>query len=304
MRISSNGLFDASVSRLNDLQSKLDKIAQQVSSGRKLANPSEDPVAAGRTLELNQSQAINQQYTRNREFAKNALGVVDGTLTGISDTLQSINEQVIAAGSATVSANDRATIANILKGHRDQLLSLANTTDGAGNYLLSGTKTDTPAFEDNAGVIGDYQGDSTQSAIQVDNARTLVTSVTADSLFGAHANVSLFTGLDTLITALNNPTTTATDLQTALNTFSGQVSTSFDNVTNAQMSVGTRLQQIEEMDKSGASREAQFTESLSALQDLDYNKALSDLSRQQLVLQAAQQTFAKLSDMSLFNFLK
>lgn len=303
MRISSNGLFDTSVSRLNDLQSKLDKIAQQVSSGRKLANPSEDPVAAGRTLELNQSQAINQQYTRNREFAKNTLGVVDGTLTGISDTLQSINEQVVAAGSGAISVNDRLTIATILKGHRDQLLSLANTTDGAGNYLLSGTKSDKPAFvESNSGVISIYQGDTTQSAIQVDNARTLAASVTADSLFGADA--AFFTGLDSLMIALNEPTTTATDLQTALNTFSGQFSTSFDNVTNAQMSVGIRMQRIDEMDKSGASREAQFTESLSALQDLDYNKALSDLSRQQLVLQAAQQTFAKLSDMSLFNFLK
>ena len=302
MRISSNGFFDASVSRLNDLQAKLDKITQQVGSGKKLLNPSDDPLVASRTLELNQSQAINQQYTRNREFAKNTLGIVDGTLTGINDTLQSINEQVIAAGSATVSANDRAAIANILKGHRDQLLSLANTTDSAGNYLLTGTKTDHPAFTDNSGVISNYQGDATQASIQVDNSRTLAASVTADSLFGADA--AFFTGLDAVITSLNDPATSTTDLQALLNTFSGQFSTSFDHVTSAQVSVGIRLQQLDEMDKSGTSRDAQFTQSLSALQDLDYNKALSDLSRQQLVLQAAQKTFAQLSDMSLFNFLK
>ena len=146
MRISTNSFFDLNSKRLSDVQSQMDKIAQQVSSGRKILTPADDPVGAGQALEVQQSQSINAQYAKNRSALQNTLAIVDGTLSSITDTLQSIHEQVISAGNGSYSATELAGIATALQGQRDQLLLLANTSDGAGHYLFAGNQTNTRPF--------------------------------------------------------------------------------------------------------------------------------------------------------------
>ena len=303
MRVSSNGMFDSNINRLNELQAKLEKISQQVSSGRKLTSPSDDPSASGRVLDITQAQAINQQYTNTRLYAKNSLSSVDGTLSNLTASLQSIHENVLAASNYALSSNDRLAYANVLQGERDNLLSLVNSTDSSGRYLLSGTKTNAPAFaKDSSGnLIYQYQGDIQQSLVQVDSGRTMATSVTADSLFGSSGE--FFNKLDAAIQQLNDPQSSADTVATSMKGLNEAFSTTLQNMINAQSSVGIRLQQLDEMDKSGESRDLQYSDALSSLQDLDYNKALSDLTRQQTILQAAQKTFAQLGNLSVFNYI-
>ena len=301
MRISTNSLFEGAAARLTDLQSKVDQIAQQVSSGRKLFTPSDDPIASAQALLLEQSSAVNSQYAKNRSSLENTLGIVDGTLSSVSETLQSINEQVVSAGNGSYSDTELSAIATALMGQRDQLISLANATDGAGHYLFSGNQTLTLPFTKNPDGSVTYHGDSSQSKVQVDTSRQMDTGVSGSTLFPGGGDI--FNKLQNAITKLQTPNLSMADRNAALTDLGNSFSTTLKNVSNASGSVGIRLKELDSLNTLGGGRDLQYAQTLSNLQDLDYNKALSDLTRQQMALQAAQKTFTQTSSLSLFNYM-
>lgn len=117
---------------------------------------------------------------------------------------------------------------------------------------------------------------------------------------------SMFTTMDKLIAALEAPATT--DAQRKQLTYdlgvAGQnIDNALNNVLSVRASVGSRLQELDTLDDAGSARDLQYAEQLSDIQDVDYVKAVSDLTQKQMQLQAAQQSFVKVSGLSLFNFL-
>jgi len=301
MRVSTNSIFDGNASRMSDLQGKLDKVSQQVSSGRRILTPSDDPVGAAQALEVQQSSAINTQYGKNRVYVQNTLGVVDGTLSNISDTLQNIHEQVIGAGSGVLSDTERSFYASALKGQFDQLIGLANTHDGNGHYLFAGTQNSVPPFAQNVDGSVSYKGNTEDQLVQVDTSRNMSMTVNGQSLFpGNSSGETIFATLKQAIDALQTP---GSDVTQALTKLGQSFEGTLKNVGISQAAVGIRQQEIDSLNNLGSDKDLQYSQTLSNLQDLDYNKSLSDLSRQQLILQATQKTFAQTSQLSLFNYI-
>lgn len=312
MRISTSTIFDGGSARLTNLQAKMDRIAQQVSTGRRILNPSDDAVGAARALETEQAAAINDQFTKNRLSVKNTLGIVEGTMGSMVDTLQSIHEQVINAGNAVLSDADRQYIATTLQGQLDQLVSLANSTDGAGHYVFAGNQTDTAPFLQETVTTGtvtttpiNYKGDSGQRMVQVDTSRQMPTNFSGTNMFPKDGTDTkdIFQHLQDTIAKLKTPGLTSADRQTQLKKMGQSFETTLNAVSDQRSALGIHLQQLDSIDSVGADRANQYAQTLSDLQDLDYNQALSDLSRQQLALQAAQKSFQQTSSLSLFNYI-
>lgn len=110
----------------------------------------------------------------------------------------------------------------------------------------------------------------------------------------------MFATLNDLITLLQTPgMPAATDLETAKT----DIDLALDNILTVRASAGSRLQELEALDYAGEDRNIQYSQVLSELQDLDYNEALTKLSQQQTILEAAQRSFVTISNLSLFNFL-
>ncbi len=305
MRISTSSIFDRAGARLSDLQAQLNRTGQQIAAGTRVLTPADDPVAAARALEVQQSSSINDQLSKNRLSVKNFLGAMDGSLSSTVDTLQSMKEQVIAAGNGTYSDSDRTAIANVLQGQLEQLVSLANSSDGAGHYLFSGLQTGTApyALAPTTGSIT-YQGDALQQSVQVDNSRSMSITQAGQSLFPADQNgKTLFDHMRAAITDLQTPQLTSVTHAAQLALTGGSLDQALTSVSTMQSTVGTQLQQIDSLDSVAGDRKVQYAQTLSDLQALDYNKALSDLSLQQMALQAAQKSFQQISQLSLFNYL-
>lgn len=305
MRISTQTLFDSGAARIGDLQSSLYKTQQQVATGRRILTPSDDPVAAARALEVTQSQSLNAQYGTNRGYAKDSLAMVDGTLASVTELLQNVKTTAISAGNGTLDDSARAAIATALQSDLDQLVGLANTRDGQNNYLFSGFQTATPPFvQTTAPSTGQttvtYQGDLGQRLIQVDSSRQMSASVPGEKVFQGGGQ-DMFKTLSDLITQLNTPGTTG--LSAALATADNNLVLALDNVSSVRASVGSRMQELDALDSAGADRNLQYSQTLSNLQDLDYAKALTDLSKQQATLEAAQKSFVQVSGLSLFKLL-
>jgi len=302
MRISTSSLFDNAGSRLSDLQARAGQTVAQISAGTKMMSPADDPVAAARALAVQQSASTNDQYSKNRVNLSNVQGVIDGTLSSLVDTLQSIQSQVVGAGNGVLSDSDRSAIASTLQGQYDQLLALANTTDGAGHYLFSGLQTSTPPYAANASGSVNYNGDANTQMVQVDTSRTMAITTPGSTLFPGGNAGNVFANLQAAIADLKIPGSTQSHIS-ALNLVGQSLSDTLSSIYTVQSRVGTNMAEIDKINALGQDKQLQYAQTLKDLQDLDYNKALSDLSRQQTVLTAAQKSFQQISQLSLFNYI-
>lgn len=299
MRISTQTLFDSGAARIGDLQSSLYKTQQQLATGRRVLTPSDDPIAAARALEVTQSQSLNTQYGTNRGYAKDSLAMVDSTLSSVTELLQNVKTTAISAGNGSLGDGERASIATALQSSLDQLVGLSNTRDGQGNYLFSGFQTNTPAFAQTATGV-QYQGDQGQRLIQVDSSRQMAVSSQGQAVFQGGGQ-DMFKTLSDLITQLNTPGTAG--LSAALATADNKLVLALNNVSSVRASVGSRLQELDALDSAGSDKNLQYSQNLSNLQDLDYTQALTELSKQQMTLEAAQKSFVQTSGLSLFKLL-
>ena len=304
MRISTQLLFESGAARIGDLQSSLLRTQQQIASGRRILTPSDDPVGATRALEITQAQSINTQYGVNRQNAKSTLSEVEATLSSVTELLQDVRTTTIAAGNGILGDTERGFMATELNARLDQLLGLANSRDAMGNYLFSGFQTDTPAFVKSA-TGATYQGDAGQRMAQVDATRQMAVTTPGSTVFQGGGQ-DMFQTLNDLITLLQTPVVTPADkanLAAGLATAKSDIDLALDNVLTVRAAGGSRLQELDSLDYAGEDRNLQYSQVLSELQDLDYTKAVTQLSQQQITLEAAQQSFVKTSSLSLFNFI-
>ena len=413
MRISSNTLFDNNVAAMGQQQVRLLQTQQQVSTGRRILTASDDPVAAARALDVSQSDAMNTQYAANRSMARHTLSLAESTLQNVTSLIQDVQTATVNAGNGTLNNSDRQTIATDLSGRLQELIGLANSTDGVGNYLFAGFQSRTQPFDTAAGAL--YYGDDGQRLVQVSATRQMAASDSGADVFmrikngngtfvtqaaatnsgsgivsqGARANPpptaaqvgnsytltfsiagpvttytitgtdstgaalptvgqpaalpaavpyvsgqaisfngiqfdiqgapangdqftvtpsaneSLFKTMSDLITALNTPVVSggSAQLTNSLNRGLNNLGNALNNILTIRSSLGLRLNEIDALQSAGDDLSLQFKQTLSQLQEVDYNKALSDLTMQQTSLQAAQKSFAKISDLSLFNYL-
>lgn len=299
MRISSSSIYDAGVNSLNEQLAKLVKTQQQIAAGRRVLAPEDDPIAAALAVEEEKSLGVVKQYVDNISRARSTLSLEEVVLTSTSRVMQDARQLVVNAGNPTLSSANRAALATALRSYYDELLSQANSKDGQGGYLFAGFKSSTQPFTQTTGA-GVYAGDQGQLKLQVNASRQLAISDSGQALFNPGVSGSdIFATFETFITALNSGTITASDLNTALT----QIDTAANNVIRVRASVGTRLNELDAIEGTNLDSALQHETSLSILRDLDYTRAITDLTRYKTTLEAAQKSFVMVQGLSLFNYL-
>ncbi len=183
MRISTVTMFEQSTASLNRQQSDFLKVSQQIASGRRVVNPSDDPQAASRAVGVDQSKAITEQYAASRISARNSLAQTESILNSIKDGIISAKNLLIQASSDTLSDVDRESIASELKGIYETLIGQANATDGNGRYIFGGYKDNAPPFVKSADGSVEYVGDSNGREQRVDASRLMPVTETGVTVF-------------------------------------------------------------------------------------------------------------------------
>ncbi|RQS56701.1 flagellar hook-associated protein FlgL [Burkholderia sp. Bp8986] len=173
MRISTTQFYQLNVGQMNDQQAQLAQLYQQISSGVSLSTPADNPLGAAQAVQLSMTSATLSQYAANQSTALASLQAEDQTLQSVGNVLGSVKSLIVRAGDGSLADSDRAALAAQLEGYRDQLVSLANSTDGAGNYLFAGYQNSTAPFtKDAAGSIS-YVGDTGTRTVQIDDSRSV-----------------------------------------------------------------------------------------------------------------------------------
>lgn len=183
MRISTVTMFEQSTASMNRQQSDFLRVSQQIASGRRVVNPSDDPQAASRAIRVDQSKAMTEQYTEARVSARNSLAQTESILNSILDAVTSAKTLLIQSSSDTQNNENRESNASELRGIYETLIGQANATDGNGRYLFGGYKDNAPPFV--RGADGDiyYQGDSNAREQRVDASRLMPVTQNGVSIF-------------------------------------------------------------------------------------------------------------------------
>ncbi|MBZ0057594.1 flagellar hook-associated protein FlgL [Leclercia barmai] len=317
MRISTQMMYQQNMRGITDSQSKWLSYGEQMSTGKRVNRPSDDPIAASQAVVLSQAQAQNSQFTLARSFASQRVGLEESVLGQVTTALQSAQDKIVYAGNGSLSDNDRSSIATDLQGIRDQLVNLANSTDGNGRYIFAGYKTDAAAFDQ---ATGTYNGGDTPIRQQVDSARNMQISHTGSEVFesftsnaapepdGSTPETNLFKILDNAIAALKTPVSGDQDKTDQLNLDIDKANrglrNSLDNVLTVRADLGTKLTELDALDTLGSDRALGQTQQMSDLIDVDWNAAISSYTMQQAALQASYKAFSDMQGMSLFQMNK
>src|SRR5690606_22101787 len=126
---------------------------QQISTGRRVLTPADDPLSAALAVNVAQTQSMNSRYAENRDIARQNLSAEENTLSAVSNMLQDVLTRIVEAGNEAFSDADRRILADVLSEMRETLLGLANATDGTGRYLFSGDHAEVAPYDPNTGAL-------------------------------------------------------------------------------------------------------------------------------------------------------
>ncbi|WAR44014.1 flagellar hook-associated protein FlgL [Methylomonas rapida] len=305
MRISTSWSHQLAVNAMLDQQAKLSETQLKLSSNKKYLTPSENPVAATSLIDLEQNIKESEQYQVNIGAARQRLGLEESSLSNATDALQSIQDLALRGLNGSISPENRKQIAEEIDLLKDQLLGIANTKNANGEYIFSGYKTDQKAFthDDSVPPVYTYQGDTNQRKIEIGPDRQVADGDPGNEVFGnilpdpltLGSIENVFQAIETLSAGLKNNTPDPASL--------GDISKALERFSTVRASVGARMNALDVQENRNADYILDNKSTASEIGDLDYAEALSKFNLQEIALQAAQQAYVKVQNLSLFNYM-
>ena len=294
MRVSQKSMYETTRYQLERVTDDLTESNLVVTSGKRINHLKDDPIGVTQVLSLNSNLSNLDQLKRNTATGKTWLNAGESALRSVNDIITDSKAIAVAMSSGTASFDMRRASAEEVRGYILQVESLANTIV-QGQYIFSGTKTDTKPFalddQDNP-TAATYSGNSTAFAIKSGKDSTVEVGHDGDSLFS-----NLFTSLIDLYNELNsnNPPgigAAITDLGNDFNT-----------INNAVADIGAKGVRLETKEKIIADLSLSYTENKSKIEDADIVEAITKLQATELAYKAALTSSSKLMQLSLADFL-
>lgn len=287
-RVTSRTMSNTAMRGLQDSLRRTQDLQNQLSSGRRVNRPADDPAATAAAMKLRSQRTANQQYQRNVDDSTGRLNIADSTLTAISSRIRRAQDLVIQSNSAALGEDSRAAIAEELKSIGAEVIDLYNAR-WLGRPVFGGTVAGDVAVQPDGTYIGDEN--PVMSRINADSTlRVDVSGVAAGADFVPGA---ILAAADTVVNNLSDTATSITNLGTALN-----------KVLQTLGDVGARSSRLETIQSRLQSDELDFTSRISQNEDADLPETIMNLEAQKVGYQAALSTAANILQTSLVDYLK
>ena len=295
-RMSSMQLHQGSLDVILDAQARLQRTQEELATGKRVLNPSDDPIATSQIMTIQSELSRIETLQKNANHAYSELSLAESTVGGVQDALQRVRELAVRGNNDALGAEEKAMIAAEIEGLRTQIMSLANSKSASGEYIFAGFSSNQAAYtEDNDGIS--YQGDDNAREVNLSSSTTIKTRLSGTQIFGANG-AGLFDALTSLAASLRSNDRASFDA--AFDALDASMST----VSDARSTLGVRMNQVSEQQLLNESFNLQLTKTLSGLEDLDYAKAISEMNLQMVALEAAQQAYTQSQSTSLFDYLR
>ena len=300
MQISTSTFFRQQGENIVDLKTAAANLEEQIATGKKVTKPSDDPVSFSSISILKSRQARLEQYDKTSQDLTQRFSTEDSVLTQVNNILTRVQELTVQASNDTYSASDRKAISAEVQNLNDELVSLANTKTTDGSYLFAGYQANQQPFSTASGLTT-YHGDTGRLSLTIADNTEMEVSSSGHEVFmavktGPTATKSVFEIVQSITDKLKNgenPSAGLSDMEAAQDHING-----YHAITGARMSrINSAVEALNTDKLATKSR-------LSALEDTDVEKAITDLKQRMTSLDAAQSSFVRISNLSLFNYLK
>ncbi len=307
MEMSTNLYFDRAISQMGLTQDRLAKTQMQLSTTKQVIKPSDAPDDSATITRLKSAIERQNAYVDTINAVKDKLSQQETAANNASSILYRLKELTVQAANDTYSAADRKSIDVEIRQLRDQLLSLANTQDVNGNFIFSGSRVGKVAFATNQEGKLVYQGDQTvnaagvgdQSMVDVNRAGTNpFDKLVRTDATGKKEPVGFFEVIDDLSSALQN--NKPVDIQRAV----GEVEQLQQGLSDSLASIGAAVNKADNQSTLADENLLRMKSMLSQAEDTDYTEAITKMNKDMLALEAAQSSFAKISQLNLFDYIK
>jgi flagellar hook-associated protein 3 FlgL len=294
------------LSDLNLAENRITQASQQLSSGYRINQPSDDPGAIGAILAFQSQIDHVTQIQNNLSQATTIANVGDSSLTSASNILNQLTSIATQGASSTTTAASRASLSQQVQGIEEQLVSLANTTFG-GRYIFGGDDATTQPYTFNwsvqGGVIRNNTSSNTVGITNTDGDSLPIPGQTAQQIFdaqnpdGSPATGNIFQNVYALGQALQN------NDQAGVQAATTAIQASVVQLGQATTISGNTLNWLQQSGNAATSKLTNLASELSGLRDANAAQAATDLTTAQTAEQAAIAAHGTLQIKSLFSYL-
>ena len=297
-RMSSDQIHQSSLDVILDAQARLQRTQEELASGKRIQTPADDPVASAQILKSRSELARIESYQRNTDYALNEISLAESTVGSAEDAIIRIKNLTLQAANATYSDSDRQAMASEISGLKDHLLALANTKSASGEYIFAGANVSSAPYTVTNGVSS-FTGDTNIRTVNLSSSVTITTRLSGQEVFGdaTAGNIDIFNVTETTIGALqtNNTALIATSID--------ELDSAANQLFEARSALGVRMNRVEDQRSLNEDFSLSLSKGISSLEDLDYARAVSELSMRMLALESAQKAYTKTQGLSLFNYI-
>jgi flagellar hook-associated protein 3 FlgL len=295
MRVNPNPIPDL-LAALNRTRQDTQQALLEMSTGRRVNQPSDDPAAAALLIDNHDRTTFTARYLQSLASIQGQFQTADSALSSVVLALQRALTLGIEGANGTLSDVDRTAIAGELQGIQDQLLSLANTSF-QGRYLFAGTLTGAPAFvKDNTVASGvRYDGNDAVNTIQIGDGYRVAANKPGSELFVAPGH-DMFLAMANLIQAMQ--TNSGFDPAVA------SLRDAFDYVSGQRVFYGNTMNQAQAQSTYLGTAKLQLSQQENTLGAADIESAASRLVNSQNATNATLAAVGRISQLTLFDYLK
>lgn len=331
MRVTNRMLANNFLGDMRTNLTNLQKIQSQLSTGKEISKPSDDPFKVSRSMQLSSQINANKQYNNNIKDTSNWLDATDTALNQFTNNMQRVRELVVSAGNAAYGSDERQAIKDELNQRIEEMAQILNTNFD-GKYLFGGTKVTskplgTKLDEDGHTVIFQsgkngtelFEGSTTESnvadqikmlsgkmSVEISQGVTMDYNVTTTDIFNftneRGESVNLGAVLSNMMKNLDTNTPeaqkelTSTDLQ--------GITDSISNLLKIRAEVGAKQNRMDSAQEKNETENYNMTQVLSKTEDIDVTEKVMEYSVMQTVYMASLQTSAKVIQPSLLDYLR
>jgi len=269
------------------------KIQEQINTGKKVNRPSDDPVVAMKGMGYRMQVDKVAQFQRNLGEVNNYLDSSDDALDKVGQAMHRARELVTSAANGTMTPEDKEKVQSELDQLREHIQDMANTKVGD-KYIFSGTKTATPLYDKQT---GEYPDPSIDPTIPTAFEKNVDIEVFDGVTMNVNANVlNLFKEIDEMFEGFGADT----DFSAAL----ADIDANMDKVLTTRADIGARQNRVEMMSNRLDSQEAAAKKQMSENEDIDYEKAITEMLTLESIHRAALSVGSRIIQPSLVDFLR
>lgn len=299
IRMTSNMMSSTLLGNLNRNLYNMDNLEQQISSGRKINKPSDDPVGVTYALRYRSQLAGNEQFQRATDTAQSWLDETDSQMGSAGDVMTRLKELMVQSSTGTYSATDMEAAANEVEQLKKQLVDIGNSKFG-GKFIFNGQAYGDMPYPVAAGTdYAQVETDNTAVKYVIGENIQFQINTTGNEFFGMKGDSdNVFAAMDRVIAAMKSGD------QSAITAEMSSVESRTNKMLAARSEVGARTNRVELVNSRLLDQEQNTTTLLSKTEDLDVAEALIKATSAQTVYEAALKSSANIMNTSLIDFMR